>query len=46
MSTIITLSQEEIESNFDFALKLCAKGHTIKVITKLIWFDELVWRNH
>ena len=34
MSTIITLSQEEIESNFDFALKLCAKGHTIKVITK------------
>ena len=34
MNNIITLTQEEIEDNFGFALKLCEKGHTIKVITK------------
>ena len=34
MNNIITDTQEEIEGNFEFALKLCEKGHTIKVITK------------
>lgn len=34
MSTIITLTVEEIEENFDFAFKLCQKGHTIKVVTE------------
>jgi len=33
MSTIITLTVEEIEDNFDFAIKLVEKGHTIKIIT-------------
>lgn len=32
MSSIITLSSDEVEKNFDFVFSLVERGHTIKIL--------------
>ena len=34
MNSLITLSVEEVQSNFDFVFSLVEKGHTIKIQTE------------
>jgi len=32
MTTLITLTSDEVESNFDFVFSLVERGHTIKIL--------------